>query len=274
MSRLRTIYAVARKDLSQYFRYPSWFIQLLIWPLFFPIMYILSAYGMSGSNSQGLSTYKSVTGTDNFVGFIVIGTMVYMWANMTMWSFGTYLRDEQNRGTLESNWLCPIHRFDILLGGSVVSIVNGIISIIISLLEYRFILGVHFTGSMLLWILAFIVLMPGVYGLSAVFASLVLWVKETNSLVQLVRGLIMILCGISFPIAVMPQWMQIISKFLPFTFGISASRTLMLNSGSLSEAMPDLLACLLEGIVYLIIGRLCFMAVDRKVRFTGSLDRF
>lgn len=274
MNRIRTISTIAKKDLSQYLRYPSWLLQLLIWPAMFPLMYILSAYGMAGTSNQGLSAYKSATGTNDFIGFIVIGTMIYMWANMTMWSFGTYLRDEQNRGTLESNWLCPIHKFDILIGGSVVSIVQGIISIIVSMLEYRFIFGVHFTGNVLVWCIVFIVLMPGVYGLSSIFASLVLWVKETNSMVQLVRGLIMILCGISFPISVMPTWMQSAAKFLPFTFGISASRTIMLNGGTLLKALPDISLCLFEGIIYLIIGRICFMLVNRKVRITGSLDNF
>jgi ABC-2 type transport system permease protein len=274
MNRIRTISTIAKKDLSQYLRYPSWLLQLLIWPAMFPLMYILSAYGMAGTSNQGLSAYKSATGTNDFIGFIVIGTMIYMWANMTMWSFGTYLRDEQNRGTLESNWLCPIHKFDILIGGSVVSIMQGIISIIVSMIEYRFIFRVHFTGNVLVWCVVFIVLIPGVYGLSSIFASLVLWVKETNSMVQLVRGLIMILCGISFPISVMPTWMQSAAKFLPFTFGISACRTIMLNGGTLLKALPDISLCLFEGIIYLVIGRICFMLVDRKVRITGSLDNF
>ena len=274
MNRIRTIVTIAKKDLSQQIRYPSWLLQILIWPAMFPLMYILSAYGMAGSSGEGMTAYKSATGTNDFIGFIVIGTMIYMWANTTMWSFGTYLRDEQNRGTLESNWLCPIHKFDILVGGSVVSIVDGIISIIVSLLEYRFLFGVHFTGNILMWSVGFIVLMPGIYGVSSIFASLVLWVKETNSMVQLVRGLIMILCGISFPISVMPGWMQSAAKFLPFTFGISACRIIMLNGGTILNALPDLSLCLFEGTIFLIVGRICFMLVDRKVRLTGSLDNF
>ncbi|MDP4090602.1 MAG: ABC transporter permease [Bacillota bacterium] len=272
--RFRTVAAVARKDLVQFFRYPSWFVQILIWPMIFPLIYILSALGMAGPNKEGLQAYTSVTGTDSFMGFIVVGTMTYMWANITMWSFGSYLRNEQNRGTLESNWLCPIHKFDILIGGSVVSIVNAVLISIVSVIEYRFVYGIHFTGSIFHWVFMFLILMPAVYGISAIFASLVLWVKETNSLVQLVRGAIMILCGISFPIAVMPQWMQALAKLLPFTFGISAARTIMVSGGTLAEAASDIALCLAEGILYLAMGRICFRAVENKVKETGSLDRF
>ncbi|WP_139905804.1 ABC transporter permease [Clostridium thermarum] len=274
MNRFRTIAAVARKDIAQYFRYPSWFVQLLIWPAIFPLIYILSALGMAGPSQEGLEAYKSITGTDSFMGFIVIGTMTYMWANVTMWSFGTYLRNEQNRGTLESNWLCPINKFDILIGGSVISIINAIFLSVVSIIEYKIIYKINFTGNVFMWILMFIILMPAVYGLSSIFASLVLWVKETNSLVQLVRGLIMILCGISFPISVMPQWMQYLAKLLPFTFGISAARTVMVNGGTLGDAYNDIIFCVVEGMIYLLIGRMCFAAVERKVKVTGSLDRF
>ncbi|WP_163195503.1 ABC transporter permease [Clostridium thermarum] len=274
MNRFRTIAAVARKDIAQYFRYPSWFVQLLIWPAIFPLIYILSALGMSGPSQEGLEAYKSITGTDSFMGFIVIGTMTYMWANVTMWSFGTYLRNEQNRGTLESNWLCPINKFDILIGGSVISIINAIFLSVVSVIEYKIIYKINFTGNVFMWSLMFIILMPAVYGLSSIFASLVLWVKETNSLVQLVRGLIMILCGISFPISVMPQWMQYLAKLLPFTFGISAARTVMVKGGTLGDASADIILCVVEGMIYLLIGRMCFAAVERKVKVTGSLDRF
>lgn len=274
MKRLRTIAAVARKDIAQFLRYPSWIAQIIIWPMIFPLVYILSAVGMAGPNKEGLGAYSSITGTSSFMGFIVIGTMTYMWANITMWSFGTYLRNEQNGGTLESNWLCPIHKFDILIGGSIISIINAVLISIVSILEYRFIYGIHFTGNIFYWIFMFLILMPAVYGMSSIFASLVLWVKETNSLVQLVRGSIMILCGISFPISVMPAWMQNLAKLLPFTFGISAARTVMIGGGSLVNASSDIVVCLLEGMLYLLIGRLCFMAVERKVRMTGSLERF
>ncbi|OPJ61403.1 ABC transporter permease [Clostridium oryzae] len=274
MNRLRTIAAVTRKDLTQFTRYPSIFLQLLIWPLIFPLVYILSAYALAGKNNVSMGAYKSITGTNNYMGFIVIGTMIYMWVNVTMWSFGTYLREEQTRGTLESNWLCPIKRFDMLIGGAVIGIIQGFAMAVVSMVEYRFVYNIHFTGNVLIWLLTFIIVVPGVYGIGSIFASLVLWVKETNSMVQLVRGMVMIFCGVSFPISVMPSWMQEISKVFPFTYGILAGRTLMINGGSLIQALPDIAMCLGEGIIYLIIGRLCFAAVERKVKLMGSLERF
>lgn len=274
MRRIRTVMAVFRKELTQVTRYKDWIVGLFVWPLIFPLMYILSGVGMAGPDGGGFKTFSKVTGTDNFMGFVVIGTMAWSWVNRTMWSFGTFLRDEQNRGTLESNWLCPISRFDLLIGGGFMNLVISILVILISVLEYRLVFGIHFSGSVINWIVAFLVMIPGVYGFGAIFASLVLWVKETNSAVHLARGMMMLLCGITYPITLMPSWMQGAAKCLPFTFGISAARKLMIQGLNLGAAGKDLLLCLLVGVIYLLMGRMSFMAVERQVRNSGSLERF
>jgi ABC-2 type transport system permease protein len=191
-----------------------------------------------------------------------------------MWSFGTYLREEQMRGTLESNWLCPINKFDMLIGGGLSTAVLGVFITAVSVIEYRFVYGVHFTGNILQWILIFIVMMPGVYGLGTLFASIILWLKEANAAVNIARGVMMIFCGITFPISVMPEWMRILSKGVPFTYGIDAARQVMINGEGLKGASYNIMMCLIEGVVIFIIGRLLFMTVENKVKNSGSLERF
>lgn len=274
MSRLRTVYAVFLKDFTQMIRYPSWFIQLIIWPLIFPLLYILSAYGMAGPDKSGLEAFKSTTGTGSFMGFIMIGTMAWMWVNTTMWSFGTYLREEQTRGTLEANWLCPINKFDLLIGGGLVSVFQAIFISVVSVFEYRFIYGIHFTGNIFQWIFIFIIMMPGVYGLGALFASIILWLKEASAAVNIARGVMMILCGITFPVAVMPEWMRIIAKGIPFTYGIEAARQVMVNGEGIRGAGFNIMMCLIEGFTIFIFGRILFKVIENKVKESGSLERF
>lgn len=274
MNRIRTIMAVAKKDLIQLLRYPTWIIQTIIWPLIFPLLYILSALGFSGPGRTGIAAFQAAAGTDNYVGFIVIGTMAWMCVNLTMWNFGGYLREEQTRGTLEANWLCPINRFDFLIGGGINSLIMAFLFTVVSVVEYKFIYGVEFTGNVFMWLLMFLVMYPAVYGLGMAFASLVLWAKEVNAAVNVARGTMMILCGITFPIDVMPGWMQSIAGFIPFTYGIQAARQVMINGESLYAARFNILLCLSLGVVLLIIGRLLFNYVESRVKVSGSLERF
>lgn len=274
MNRFRTISTVLRKEFTLIMRYPTWIIQIIIWPLIFPAMYILSAIGFSGPDRSGLKAFSAVTGTQNYVGYIVVGTMLWMWVNSTMWGFGTFLREEQMRGTLESNWLCPINKFDYLVGAGLVSMIEAFTVNVISVLEYRFIYRVHFTGNILHWFLIFLIMIPGIYGLGCLFASLVLWAKETNTAVQFVRGFIMMLCGITFPIAITPLWMQSISKCIPFTYGIIAARQLMVNGETLKAASFNIIMCLILGVAIFVLGRLAFLYTEKKVKNQGALGRF
>ena len=151
---------------------------------------------------------------------------------------------------------------------------QAIIISAVSVLEYRFVYGIHFTGNPLLWILMFLIMIPGVYGLGILFASLVLWAKQANAAVNVVRGTMMILCGITFPITIMPSFMQSLAKLIPFTYGISATRQIMVSGGTLSTVSKDIYMCLLEGIILVILGRIAFKYTENKVKNLGSLERF
>jgi len=68
--------------------------------------------------------------------------------------------------------------------------------------------------------------------------------------------------------------MQNISKLLPFTYGISAARQIMINGKSIGAASKDLLMCFSEGMVFIAIGWIAFKYIEVKVKNSGSLDRF
>lgn len=274
MNRLRAVHAVFCKQFIQTMRYPTWIIQLIIWPLIFPLVYILSAMSMGGTDKSGFRSFEAVTGTSNYAGFIIIGTMAWMWVNIIMWDYGTFLRDEQTRGTLESNWLCPINKIDILIGGGIMPFLMSIMVNIVSMAEYRLIYGIHFKGSILEWALLFIVMIPAVYGFGMLFASLILWAKEANAAVNVARGAMMILCGITFPITIMPEWMQFLAKGLPFTYGIAACRQVMINGEGMGNAGYNIGMCLLEGSILIALGVFAFKCTEKKVKNSGSLERF
>lgn len=195
---------------------------------------------------------------------------------MALWSFGSSLRDEQMKGTLEANWLCPIHKFDLLIGNALGEIIFSTIMIIVSMLEYRYLYQVHFTGNLFTYIISFAILIPAVYGFSLIIASLVLWIKEVGPTVQLVRGLITVFCGVSYPVILLPKSFKVISDILPFTHGINAARYVMLQNGSLMDKVfyEPAYICIINGVVLFLIGRLCFMIIEKKVQQSGSLEKF
>ena len=117
-SEFRALFIMAKKEWIIFRRYPSWIIAFLIWPIIFPLGSIFTATALSGPNDASLPIFAALAGTTDYIAYIVIGLTMYMWLNVTLWDVGFQLRNEQMRGTLESNWLCPVWRFSILLGPS------------------------------------------------------------------------------------------------------------------------------------------------------------
>jgi len=255
-------------------RYPSWVVTLLIWPVILPAGYILSARALAGPDGSGLALFAQAAGTDNYVGYIAVGTIVWMWQNMALWSIGFALREEQLRGTLESNWLTPARRLWFLLGSGLMHGVVMLGFIVISGVEFALFFGARFSGNPLLVGLLLLAAMPSIYGLGFAFASLVLAAKEANAFVFLVRGLVMIFCGITYPVSVLPGWMQSVAAWLPQTYVIHGMRSAVLTGASLPELLPDLLPLLGFGVFWMAAGYVAFVWMERRVHRSGALGQY
>ncbi len=271
---LRSLWAVVRKEWMIFIRYPSWIISLFIWPIIFPLGYILTARALSGVDGSGLAQFQSNTGVTDYVGYIAIGTTIWMWQNIVLWNVGFSLRNEQLRGTLESNWLSPTWRFAYLLGSSFPQLFSMLIFLVISALEYIFLFGVNFQGSLWLALLVILAAIPSIYGLGFAFASLVITAKEANAFVFLARGIVMIFCGITFPVALLPAWMQPVTYWLPQTYIIHAMRSATLSNAGLGAISHDLSMLLIFGLFWLTAGYIVFNLMERRARRTGAIGQY
>jgi len=271
---VRALWAVVRREWTIFIRYPSWIIALFIWPVIFPMGYILTARALSGMDGSGLTTFQNTTGLTEYVGYIAVGTMIWMWQNIVLWAVGYSLRNEQMRGTLESNWLSPTWRFAYLLGSSIPQLASMFMLMLVSGLEYAFLFKVNFSGSLWLTLLVILAAIPSVYGLGFAFASVVITLKEANAFVFLVRGIVMVFCGITYPLAILPDWMQSVSQWLPQTYIIHAVRTAALSTEGFSGIAFDLKMLVIFGIIWLAFGYLLFNMMERRARQTGAIGQY
>jgi ABC-2 type transport system permease protein len=273
-SDLRALFAVMHREWVIFTRYPSWVIALFIWPLIFPMLYILTARALAGPDGSGMAVFMETTGATDFIGYIVIGTTVWMWQNIVLWDVGFSLRNEQMRGTLESNWLSPTWRFSYLLGHTGPQLISMLMFITITAIEFGLLFGIQLNGSPWMLLLMMLAAVPSIYGLGFAFASLVITVKEANAFVFLIRGLVMIFCGITFPISLLPGWMQGIAKWLPQTYLIHGMRAAAFSNAGIRELAPDLIPLLLFGIFWLVIGYFTFLWMERRARRTGAIGQY
>lgn len=275
LSEVRILLVMARKEWTIFFRYPSAIIAFLIWPIIFPFGAIFTARALSGPDGSSLPAFAAYAGTADYVAFIVIGLSIYMWINITLWDIGFQLRNEQMRGTLESNWLCPVWRFSILVGPSLSKLAISLFFFTLAVIEYQLFFGINLVGSNLALVLLIVLLtIPSVYGIGVAFGSLVIRFQEANALVFLVRGIFMIFTGASYPLAVLPDWMQTVAAWLPLTHTIQAIRAVTLNDAGWFEILPELRMLALFAVTILPVAYLLFRFTERRARRTGTLGRY
>jgi len=271
---LASLWAVVKKEWLYIVRYPTWVVGLVIWPVIFPMGYLLIARALSGMDGSGLAQFQSNTGVSDYIGYIAVGTTIWMWQNVVLWNVGFSLRNEQLRGTLESSWLSPTWRFAYLLGSSIPQLASMLIFLLISGLEFALLFGVRFGGSPGLTLLVILASIPAIYGLGFAFASVVITAREAHAFVFLVRGLVMIFCGITYPIALLPGWMQSVAWWLPQTYMIHAMRLAALTPATLADLSADLVPLFLFGLFWLVIGYVLFNLMERRARQTGAIGQY
>jgi ABC-2 type transport system permease protein len=272
---LRAFGAAGTKEWRLLRRYPSMFLGFLFWPIVLPLAYVLQARGFAGDSAAALDAFAARTGTTEIAGFLFLGWAAYMWISMILWGPGTALRTEQIRGSLEALFLTPVSRLVILFGPLVsqviwalwmFGIVGGVLIVFfgvsISPLEALRAAGV------------ILVAVPALYGLGALFAAVVLRFGEVHAMVQGVRGVFTVFCGMSFPIVILPDWAHRVALTLPPTYLIGDLRTALLGSSSIVGQVADLAILLGLGIVISAAAIVVFRRTERHARRGGSLAQY
>jgi ABC-2 type transport system permease protein len=270
-SHLRALYAIAKKDWKQYWRYPLNAISTI----FQPIIWLAPAYFMGRAfsvNGQALG-FAQYTGTSDFTSFIILGTVLGNFINAVFWGMGYALKNDMDAGVMESNWLSPVPRLLILMGRSLTNLLVTAITSLAMLAAAGAVFGFHATGEVWSAVLVVIPMLLGLYGFGFAFAALVLIVREANTLVDMSAFLVQIFSGTDFPVTVLPRWLLPIALALPLTYGLDAVRGFLLQTRTLLPLPIEIGLLILSMFLMLWLGARAFAALDRRVRRLGTLGQ-
>jgi ABC-2 type transport system permease protein len=275
MGDLRAFGAAARKEWRLLRRYPSLFIGFLFWPIALPTAYVLQAQGYAGTSTAATSAFASRAGTSEIAGFLFLGWATYMWISMILWGPGTALRTEQVRGSLEAIFITPASRLVVIFGPAVSQVIWALWMFAVVGLAMGLFFGVDLGLAAALRALAVIILaVPALYGLGALFAAIVLRFGEVHAMVQTVRGLFTVFCGMTFPIIILPEWARAVALALPPTYLIGDLRQVLLPGASLAELIAELAILFRIGIALCLLAVVAFRSTERYARRGGSLAQY
>lgn len=271
---VRALLAAGMKEWRVLRRYPSLFIGFLFWPIALPLSYVFQANAYSGTDAS-VAAFTERAGTGDVAGFLFLGWAAYMWISMILWGPGTALRTDQIRGTLEAVFMTPASRLAIIFG----PVVSQVVWALWMFLVVGVVLVVGFGTQIgldeaLRAVAIILVAVPALYGLGALFAALVLRFGEVHALVQGVRGVFTVLCGMSFPIVILPDLARSVALTLPPTYLIADLRAVLLNGAGLVELLPDLAILFGIGALLCVAAIVAFDRTERFARRGGSLAQY
>jgi len=271
----RAFWAATLKEWRILRRYKGTFLSFLFWPIALPLAYVFKAQAFAGGRDDTVAAFAARTGTSEIAGFVFVGWATYMWLSIILWGPGTSLRTEQVRGSLEAIFLTPASRLVVLFGPAVSQLIWAIWIFAVVGVALWIGFGVVLSLDAILRALAVLLVgVPALYAIGALFASVVLRFGQVQALVQGVRGLFTAVCGMSFPIIVLPDWAQTVALSLPPTYLIADLRAVLLSAAGIGAILGDLAILLGMGAVLALLAVVAFRHTERYARRGGRLSQY
>jgi ABC-2 type transport system permease protein len=275
MSWARVFGAAVRKEWRIVRRYPSNLAFTLFWPVMLPAVYVWAARAFGGDSSSAQDAFVQRAGTADVAGFLYVGWAVFMWLTIILWGPGAALRQEQLRGTLQSVFLTPAPRWALLFGVAPAHLLLSLVmfGVVGAALWLGFDAPIGGAAALraLVVILASV---PLLVGIGALLSSLVLLVRDTSGLLMLLRASFTVLCGVTYPVVVLPGWAQAVANVLPPTHVIGALRSALLTGAGFVSLGPTLVGLLGAGVVACACATGALSLAERGLRRNGGLERY
>lgn len=255
------------------FRYPLRIVSRFFGPLVWVAPFLIFGRALlGGADSQ---TLESLTGISHMPTFVIVGTIVTTISFTMLWLMSFAIRLESYRGTFESIYACPVSKFLFFMGKLMASSIWASFYIAGLLLLGVLVLDIQFIWTRLPeMILVIIMLFFAMFGFGLILAGMVLVYKESHTLLHFVDGLFSLIVPMAYPLAVLPGALQAVSRALPMTQAVIASRNLVIRGESLlvqSESMAVLLAYIFIAIP---LGYQFYKRMEGKAKKKGVLHKY
>jgi ABC-2 type transport system permease protein len=210
----------------------------------------------------------------DYFSFALVGMAFAMYLRTGLGSFAEAIREEQMMGTLEAMLATPTSLTTIILSSSIWRFLFTSVSVVAFLVVGAF-FGISYAGANILAALIILVLTIVAYSaLGIISASFIMVFKRGDPINWVVSSLSVLVGGVFFPIAVLPDWLQAISRILPITYSLQGMRKALLLSAGFSDLWGDILGLIIISIVLIPVSLALFRLSVNHARKIGSLVKY
>jgi len=234
-------------------------------------------------------TYKFIVPFAQVIFFTQLGAFATGRSNMLYFALGNALQitavngiygvvmtvgNERRYGTLPFLLASPANRLATFLGRAFFHVLDGISSVILGLGLATLMFGLDLSRTNLpLLGLCILLISMTTSGLGLMLGSLSLITRDVLTIANTVNYVLMVFCGINFPVDRLPIILQVVSYALPMTRGVQAARQAVVGA-PFSQVAWLLVGEAAIGLVYVVAGYALFQWLENRSRLGGMQEAY
>jgi ABC-2 type transport system permease protein len=212
---------------------------------------------------------------DQFVVYLAIGTAVWTFISVVFDSVTETVTMERWEGTIEYTFMAPISRITHMFGTCTFALIHGFIMTALQLVVMGMFFHMDFTHAN--WPAVLLITLAGslsLIGLGTIAAVLPLLFTERGAqMAYIIRGVLLLVSGVYYPISILPAWMRAFSVVSPVTYMLEGLRQSIQVGEGIPESWPNIWPLLISGLVLIPAGQWIFGTAERYAKRTGRLKR-
>ena len=213
------------------------------------------------------------TGGGNAI-YFALGNALQLTANAGIFGVIATVANEREFGTLPILLGSPANRLVTFLSRASVNVIDGVLTVAIGLVLTAVVFRIDVShGNVPLLALCIVVISFTTAGLGLLFGSLGLVMRDAIVVANILYYLLLVFCGINFPVSRLPAALQVVAYALPLTRGVEAARQAVAGA-SLGDVAGLLAGEIAVGVAYAFVGYLLFRAFEGYARRGGLQDAY
>jgi ABC-2 type transport system permease protein len=259
------------KNIKSILAYPIIIVFWAVFPVFWFIPFVLQGQAFVGGLES--TNFALITGTGEYIPFIVIGAVLNSYVNTLLYGMGENIRKEAYQGTLDYVLVAPCNQIYVLIGKALSESLSSTIFAVSQLTISVLLFGMNITLGVVFPVFFIIILLIlGLYGMALILAAFSLIYKQSYDLSETVGYIFYIFAPVRYPIESLPSWAQILGKLIPLTYALIIVRSLMLLGTDLSAVYLEVILFVIIDIILLVAGFYLFSWMEKKSRKSGAIS--
>lgn len=265
---VKASYALVERNINLSKRYWGWEVAFLVYTIAQSLAIVFMADAVPAVSHRHFNTGPIVL-------YLAIGTLTWSYMASLFMAIAESVQWERWEGTIEYTLMAPITRLTYVLGSCLFAVIYGLARTVFVLIALMLFFNLH-PNAAGIWPSLAIVGVGSIsfVGIGIMAATLpLLFTEKGAQMTYVIEACLLLVSGVYYPVAVLPEGLQVFSHISPATYILSGIRSMLLGHVTGSSLASSIIPLLIIGFVTVPLGVWLFGWAEHFAKKTGRLKR-